>query len=162
MTLEQYAYFAEIVGVIVIVLTFIFLAIQLHQGTRALKAASVQDLQDQTMTVYGMLLENMEVFMKGMRDPSALSAVERGRFNALLTVSTHALQNAYFKVQSGVYSGRMQEGWWQTMRDNFLSPGYQHYWERRKSMLDPEFREFVEMDVLKREPTPGYAERVAQ
>ncbi len=162
MTLEQFANLAEIVGVIIVALTFIFLTIQLRQGTLALKAATVQNLQNQTMTVYGMLLDDMEIFIKGMRDPSALSGVEKGKFNALLTVNFHALQNAYFQIQSGAYDARMQEGWWQMMRNNFLSPGYQRYWDRRKFMLDPGFREFVESGVLALEPTPEYAERVAK
>ena len=162
MTLEQYANFAEIVGVIIVVLTFMYMTIQLRQGTRALKSVTVQSLQNQTMTVYGMLIEDMEIFIEGMRDPSALSAVERGKFNALLTVNLHALQNAYLQIQSGAYDERMQDGWWQVMRNNFLSPGYQGHWDRRKFMLDTEFREFVETEVLKREPTPQYVERVAQ
>ena len=162
MTLEQYASLAEVVGVIIVVLTFIFLAIQLRQGTRALKAGTVQSLQNQTMTVYGMLLEEMDVFVKGMQDPLALSTLDRAKFNALLTVNFHGLQNAYFQIQSGAYHGCMQEGWWQVTPNNFLSPGYLRYWERRKFMLDPGFCEFVETDVMKREPTPEYVERASE
>jgi hypothetical protein len=161
MTLEQYASIAEIVGVAIVVVTFIFLAIQLRQGTRALKAGTVQNLQNQTMTVYGMLLEDMDVFMKGMEDPLSLSTLDRAKFNALMTVNFHALQNAYFQIQSGAYDGRMQEGWWQVMRNNFLSPGYVRYWERRKFMLDPGFCKFVETEVMKRNPTQEYAKRVS-
>ena len=161
MTIEEYANLAEIVGVAIVVLTFIFLAVQLRQGTRALKSATIQNLQNQTMTVYGMLLEDpmMETFMTGMRDPSELSAVERAKFNAFLTVNFHALQQTYLQSQYGTYDGRMQDGWWQMMRDNFLSPGYRRYWDRRKFLLAPEFREFVETDVLSRKPTPEYEEK---
>jgi hypothetical protein len=156
MTLEQYAYLVAIV-----VITFVFLTIQLRLGTRALKAGTVQNLQNQTMAVYGMLLEDMDLFMKGMEDPTSLNKLDRAKFNALMTVNFHALQNAYFQIQSGAYDDCMQEGWWQVMRNNFLSPGYRRYWERRQFMLDPGFCDFVEKEVMKRDPTPEYAERVS-
>ena len=157
MTIEQYASFAEIVGVIIVALTFVFLTMQLRQNTSALKSTAAYSHLSHTTAVYGMLLEDMEIFIQGMRDPSALTAVERAKFNALLTINLQALQNGYLQVQEGFGNARMQDGWWQVMRNNFLSPGYQGHWERRKFMLDPEFREFVEMEVLEREPTPPYA-----
>ncbi len=108
MTLEQYAYLAEILGVAIVVITFIFLTIQLRLGTRALKAGTVQNLQNQTMAVYGMLLDDMDLFMKGMEDPTSLNKLDRAKFNALMTVNFHALQNAYFQIQSGAYDDCMQ------------------------------------------------------
>lgn len=154
MTIEQYASLAEIVGVIIIALTFVFLTIQLRQGTSALKSSAASSHLGHTMAVYGMLLEDMELFIQGMRDPSTLGAVERAKFNALLTINLQALQEGYLQLEAGAGNARVQEGWWQVMRNNFLSPGYRGHWERRKFMLDPKFREFVERDVLKRQPTP--------
>ena len=163
MTLEQYAYLAEIVGVMIIVLTFVFLAVQLRQGTQALRSATAQNINNQTMTAYAMLLQDpmMEIFIKGMREPSGLNSVEKGKFNAFLTVTLHSYQQVYLQILSGAYDARVQDGWWQLMRNSFLSPGFQHHWEQRKFMLDPEFRKFVETDVMSRDPSPGFTPRAA-
>ena len=40
MTLEQFAYLAEIVGVIVIVVTLIYLSMQVRQGAQLLRSES--------------------------------------------------------------------------------------------------------------------------
>lgn len=42
MTLEQYAYLAEILGVIVIVVTLIYLSVQVRQGAELLRSESRQ------------------------------------------------------------------------------------------------------------------------
>ena len=162
MTLEQYAYLAEIIGVILIVATFIFLAVQLRQNTRAVKSATLQSIHNKTMTAYEMLMDDsmMDTFIKGMREPSDLTAIEKGKFNAFWTVALHTFQNDYFQIQAGTYDGRIQDGWWQVLRNNFLSPGFRLHWEKRKFVLAPEFREFVETEIMKRQPSPDYQEAV--
>ena len=56
----------------------------------------------------------------------------------------------------------LYDGWWQVLRDNFLSPGFQLHWKHRKFILSREFQEFVEQKVMTRNPTPSYAESVAK
>jgi hypothetical protein len=116
------------------------------------------------MTAYGMLLEDpmMEIFIKGMRDPSGLDSVEKGKFNAFLTVTLHSFQQTYLQILAGAYEPHVTDGWWQVMRNNFLSPGFKLHWEQRKFMLAPEFRDFVETDVMGRDPTPELQDRVRQ
>ena len=50
MTLEQYAYLAEIIGVIVVVVTLIYLSVQVRQGAQILRSESrqAQVTNDQT------------------------------------------------------------------------------------------------------------------
>ncbi len=53
MTLEDYPYLVEIVGGIFVVVTLIFVIIQLRQNTLALKSSTLQGIHNQTMTAYG-------------------------------------------------------------------------------------------------------------
>ena len=79
MTLEQYANLFEIVGGAIVVVTLIFLVIQLRQNTRALKSTIILCNQGHTLTVYQTLMEDsmMEVILKGMPRPSDLTPVRR-------------------------------------------------------------------------------------
>ncbi len=45
MTLEQYAYLAEILGVIIVVVTLIYLAIQTKQNTTAVQSSVRQTIR---------------------------------------------------------------------------------------------------------------------
>ena len=48
MTLEQLAYLAEIVGVIIVVITLLYLAVQVRQGANLLRSESRQAMLNNT------------------------------------------------------------------------------------------------------------------
>ena len=164
MTLEQYANLFEIVGGAIVVITLIFLLIQLRQNTHALISATVLGSHNTTLTVYGMLLEDsmIRVLVKGMPRPSDLTPVEKAKFNAFWTATLQNYQQTYFQIRAGTYEESLYDGWWQVLRDNFLSPGFQRHWEQRKFILSQEFQDFVEREVLSRAPTPGSEESVSK
>jgi len=96
MTLEQYANLFEIIGGAIVIITLIFLVIQLRQNTVAVKSATVLGSHNTTLTVYGMLMEDsmIEVLVKGMPRPSDLTAVEKAKFNAFWTATLQNYQHS--------------------------------------------------------------------
>ena len=130
-----------------------------RQNTRALKTSTVLGSHNTTLTVYGMLIEDsmVEVLHKGMPRPSDLTPVERAKFNAFWTATLQNYQQVHFQIGAGTYDENLYDGWWQVLRDNFLSPGFQIYWDQNKHILSATFRDFVETDVLARAPTRGLA-----
>ena len=164
MTLEQYANLFEIVGGAIVIVTLIFLVIQLRQNTRALMSSTVLGSHNTTLTVYSMLIEDsmIQVLVKGMPDPSSLSPVEKAKFNAFWTATLQNYQQTYFQIRAGAYDESLYDGWWQVLRDNFLSPGFQLHWKQRKFILSPEFQDFVEKEVMSRSPTADYEKSVSK
>ena len=164
MTLEQYANLFEIVGGAIVIITLIFLIIQIRQNTRALKSATVLGSHNTTLTVYGMLIDDsmIEVLAKGMPRPSDLTKVEKAKFYAFWTATLQNYQQTFFQIRAGTYEENLYDGWWQVLRDNFLSPGFELHWQQRKFILSPEFQEFVEHEVMSRTPTSGYVESVSK
>lgn len=161
MTLAQYANLFEIVGGAIVVITLIFLLVQMRQNTHALKSATVLGSHNTTLTVYSMMVEDsmIEVLVKGMSRPSDLSPVEKAKFHAFWTATLQNYQQTYFQIRSGTYEESLYDGWWQVLRDNFLSPGFQQHWAQRKFILSTEFQEFVEREVMSRAPTTEYAKK---
>ncbi len=164
MTLEQYANLFEILGGSIVLVTLIFLVIQLRQNTRALKSATLQGHQANSISISQMLVEDsmLEVLIKGMPQPSELTPIERGKFNAYWTITLMNYQETYFQIRAGFYDPDLFDGWWQSLRNNFLLPGFRLHWEHRSLTLSSEFRKFVDEQIMSREPTPGYAEALAQ
>lgn len=164
MTLGQYANIFEIVGGAIVVVTLIFLVVQMRQNTLALKSATVLGSHNTTLTIYGMMVQDsmIQVLCKGMPRPSDLTSVEKAQFHAFWTATLQNYQQTYFQIRAGAYEESLYDGWWQVLRDNFLSPGFQLHWKQRKFILSREFQEFVEQDVLNRPPTRDYAETVSK
>ncbi len=96
-----------------------------------------------------------------MRQPSDLTPVERGRFHAFWTMALQNYQHTYTQIRAGVYDESLFDGWWQVLRDNFLSPGFQLHWKQRKFIHSTEFQNYVEKVVMNRQPTAEYAKALA-
>ncbi len=76
MTLNQFSNLAEIVGVIIIVITLIYLSVQVRQNTQALYSTGAQRTHDALSTGFKMLATNSgcnRIFRSGCRDPSMLT-----------------------------------------------------------------------------------------
>ena len=163
MTLEQYANYFEIIGGTIVVVTLVFLVIQLRQNTRALRSTTLLGNHNTTLTVYQMLTEDsmIEVLHKGMPRPADLGPKEKAKFNAFWTVALQNFQQSYYQIRAGTYDESLYDGWWQVLRNNFLSPGFGVYWKQNKFILSSEFQNFVEEEVMRRQPTPNYADTLA-
>ena len=85
MTLEQGAYVAEILGVIVIVVTLIYLSVQVRQGNDLLRSESRQALVTNDVSSLASNFQNADVFAKYVAG-SELSAEDQLRLSFMFTL----------------------------------------------------------------------------
>ncbi len=64
MTLEQYASWAEIIGVIIVVVTLLYLTVQVRQGTHLMRSQSRQVLLNNTREHLLAYIDNVDLFEK--------------------------------------------------------------------------------------------------
>ena len=137
MTLEQYAYIAEIVGVIVIVTTLVYLAIQTKQNTAAVQSSVRQ----------AMLQEDRESLRLVIEFPSLdkrtnLTTEEATRLKAMLIHFIRTRENHWLQYQNGVldqttwvsyrgalipvvFSSKFGRAFWQTdLISASMAPGF--------------------------------------
>ena len=151
MTLDQYANIAEIIGVIIVVVTLLYLSVQVRQNTIALRSSTTHSVQAQIATNYGLIAadpELMGILLKGMQKPSALSALETGRFMAWWSIALYAWQNIYYQMLSGAYEKPIFDGFMRLLAGASSSPGFRTVWEQRKFILSTDFQEYVEAEVF--------------
>jgi hypothetical protein len=150
---------AEVLGVVGVIGSLAFVALEIRQNTSAVRSAASQGVQDQVATVYQMYATDPTltgILQRGMQDPSNLTPEELARFDAFWTVALQANQNVYVQIQEGAFDNAMAEGWWQLLRSNLEYPGLRQYWATRSFLLSPSFREFVETEVMARDPIPDF------
>ncbi len=61
MTLDYYANVAEIIGVIVVIATLIFLALQIRQNTKALRSTTIQEVMQTEIALMSLLVEKNSI-----------------------------------------------------------------------------------------------------
>ena len=160
MTLEQFHQISEIVAAVVVAVTLIFLTIQLRQNTKMLRSAATQGAHDQIADIYQPLMADQslaDLWLRGLTDPSSLSAVETARFFSFWLQAFFDLQNWYLQAEEGLLGKTVLNSFTQVVTNLYNSGlGVGAFWEQRKYMYDPTFVRYMEQEIFTRPMTPGY------
>jgi hypothetical protein len=101
---QEISILSEIVGSIAVVVTLIYLAIQIRDSAKASRSAAVTDATEGIQSWYQELGSNQatsKLFLSGMADPEALSRQEQFQFLMLVHSVFLGFQRSYFLSQAG-------------------------------------------------------------
>ena len=159
--LRQWALIAEIISAVAVVLSLIFLAFQIRDGTQqtalntqAVQATALQQHFQQHTALVLAQITNPELdstLTKGQDGLGALTSDERTNF---IPFATSELRN-HFVAYELMQSGLLPESQWQTFRGSLerslgRSAGLREVWEIRRDDYPDGFRALV--DALVNEP----------
>lgn len=88
----------EVLGAAGVIVTLAYLAMQIRQNTRALRAASIDSMTNIANDIRTHLFSDPEIttiYMKGLSDAETLTDLESERFRLMMTNALWALWNAY-------------------------------------------------------------------
>ncbi len=146
---------AELAGAVAVVLSLVYLAIQIRQNTaqmerteRASTGAAYQELissMQAQLQPAAQQADLSEIIRRGLEDSMALDEAELFRFNWLMGGQINCYENAYYQYQHGVVS---EERWQRMLNElNYFvsSPGYADWWDGyAKSTLSPDMVKIVD------------------
>lgn len=147
MQLEQAALLAEVLGAVAILITLIYLAIQVKGSARASRSAAVTDATTSMQGFYEQLGTNREasdLFLNGLRDPQALTEERRFQYLMLMHSCFLGFQRSYFLAREGTLDIELRDSIGTAIRAVNHLPGIGHYWAQRKAFFQPDFVEWVE------------------
>jgi len=144
MTVEQLGSVGEFVAAIATVITLIYLAFQLRQNTRALRATAFQSVVSEMGKNVEPLLNNsdlVDIFVKASADHTVLTEAERVRVNALYVATFRRLESAYVQYTLGTLSLENKQGFENSIIP-LLQPAYAKYWwsEAKQAFYPPYVR----------------------
>jgi hypothetical protein len=160
LTLEQAYYIAEIIGVLSIVMSLVYVAMQIRQNTMAIRSDTAQSVHDSWGGVYGRMSVSSElsqVMMKGNSDIDGLSESEKAQYLSFWMHTMLTWQNAYYQFKTGT----LEDTLWHTMEKTMLNallscPGFRQFWEAREGLFADDYREYVDRELSIRPIMPGY------
>ena len=122
--LEYFANIAEIVGLALVVVTLVFLTLQIRQNTRAIRSTTIQAIMQSEMAFSNILVDNAATWDKVLTAAPLESGEETRKgivlFNVFMIdteVRYHQFLSGYLDVQS--WNGRLS-----TLRDVVKLPIY--------------------------------------
>jgi len=137
---------SQLVGSIAVVLSVLYLGLQVHRSTRVAKLATQDAAATALRDVTKPLMENAElerIWRVGLEDIGALSAEERARYFHATYQWLKAFETIHFHYVYGLMDKQLWEGWRELLRHYIAAPGIAYYWKLRPEVFSERFRNFV-------------------
>lgn len=101
MTLEQYAHLAQIIGVVLVIASLIYVARQLNQTTEMLKSESRQALLANDQSALRTAMEHRDLF-ELITKPEPLSFQDQFRMSMMWAIDLRNREHEYLQYKAGV------------------------------------------------------------
>jgi hypothetical protein len=137
---------SQLVSSIAVVLSVLYLGIQVHRSTRVAKLATQDAAATALRDVTKPFMENAElerIWRVGLEDLSVLSSEDRARFFHAAYQFLKAFETIHFHYIYGLMDRQLWEGWRGLLQHYVAAPGIAHYWKRRPEVFSERFRKFV-------------------
>ena len=136
MSLETVSYLAQIVGTIGVVVSLVFVGLQVRQNTRALERNEHNSTMAQWTVVRMAIAQHpdiAELMTAGLRGERALDAAEQLRLDSMLQEQAWASFHVWDRTQRGVFpKGTFEATAGVLLRDVLRTPGGNAWWQRAK------------------------------
>jgi hypothetical protein len=146
MTLEQYAYLAEIIGVVIVVVTLLYLSAQVRQGANLMRSESRQALTTNQRELLSLYLDNMDLFDK-MAGKEVLSRSDQRRFSFLWIANMRNREHEWFQYQDGILDEATWLSYREIIRQTLSSKRHRTWWNKAKPVFDPNFVKMVDQYI---------------
>jgi hypothetical protein len=150
LNLQDFESIAEIAGAVAIVVSLIYVGIQVRDSTLAVRSATATDASTAMSEHYlgiGTNAQATQVFLDGITDPDSLSREETAQFIYMIHGLFLKYQAAYYASEQGTLDIEMRESLVIPILGISKQPGFLKFWSQRRDMFKASFRTFVD-DLL--------------
>ena len=147
----------EVLGAAGVIISLLYLAVQIRGDALAKRAATTHDQSIATANVLLSIANNSglaELYFRGIHDLASLNGAELPRFSALLGHTCRMWEDEFFQWNEGHLDLRLWHGYDAAIGDFFSFPGVQAWWKTRSHWHSEQFQSFIERKLSEqREPT---------
>ena len=145
-SLQDWAHLAEIIGGIAIILSLLFVGLQLSENSRQVRSETAHGVTAGLQSWYNGLGTSAQAsanFRKGMSAPQTLTPDESVQF--LMAVHSVMLiyQTMYYLGVEGTLDDEMNSAMSSALRAAVPSSGFAWYWDQRSDYFTKEFQAFI-------------------
>ena len=147
MKLDQWAKVAEIIGAAAVVISLVYVGIQVNDSAVAARSAAANDVNVALQNWYieiGSDEQTSELLYGGLMSDEALPDAQEFQFLMMTHAFFLALQNSYLLAEEGAIDQELRNSMSVTIGGINELPGMRRYWRQRKSYLHSGFVMWVE------------------
>jgi len=156
MNWEAIGALAELCGAAAVVVTLVYLAVQLRQNNELLRSGSRQALVGNDVTSLAANLQHTDVFAKYVSE-QVLSQEEQLQMSFMFALDLRNREFEYFQYQNGLLDEETWLSYRQVILINHSSTLGRRWWDKvGRSIVDPKFAKAVDKLLLGASPDMTY------
>ena len=145
MKLETINAVAQLIAAIGVIASLFYLAAQIRQNTRSLRAVVVDALARGIVEVLSAQTPDvMRSFANAVEDWENTTEEDRLRALPSIFAAFKIFENAWFQQRQGTLDREQWEGWDAYIRSYYHRPGIQKWWSMRRGTFAAGFRDYLE------------------
>ena len=140
----------EVLGALGVIATLLYLAVQIRQNTRAVRASTHQGVTDSITGFTETLCSNDElarIWQKGSQSYEDLDDGERFRYNLAMLTLFRRFENTFFQTRAGTLPPEAWEGFRRGLMSILADDGAREAWRLFPERFNPEFREWADSEL---------------
>jgi hypothetical protein len=152
-SLQDWAFIAEIVGGIAVIVSLIYVGLQVNDSTSAIRSAAASDATTAMQSWYlemGRNRQASDIWFNAMTSPEPLPAHDEFQFMMSMHTAILGMQNSYLLSKEGTLDPEFREAVTTAIVAVKDLPGMERYWKQRKGFFHTGFAEYVD-DLLARD-----------
>jgi hypothetical protein len=142
MSLEDLGNIGEFVAAVAVIVSLIYLALQIRQNTRSVRSAthhSAARAATETQNIYAQSGEVSRIFRIGAHAPEDLTEDERVQFDSMMRSIFMWYEDAFFQYRGSMLDDEVWEGRQRALLDHLKRPGVAWWWERHSEFFARSF-----------------------
>ena len=142
MGLSQLADLGELLGGVAVVASLVYLAVQIRQNTRTVRASTLHQNTDLWSSLFLRLAEPdlARAYVAGMAGEPDIRPLQYTQFFFVCRSMFLAFENQYYQMRHGVLDSEAYASYERSISTQFLAcRGFRLWWEMNRSVFSPEF-----------------------
>ncbi len=143
MDLDAVSKIAEIVSSVAVVVSLIYVGLQVRQNTRALRASTYSAVVGNSIAILNSMSETpefTEFFVRVQSDPDAATPAELMRFHMSLLSGFRHWDNLYYQFRNGMLDRAMWESYDRTMTTWLDSAAWRDWFTRNAACFSEDLQ----------------------
>lgn len=158
MTLSELAAIGELLGGIAVVASLVYLAVQIRQNTRTVRATTLHHNTDLWSSLFLRLAEPelAKAYVAGMAANPEIRPLHYSQFFFVCRAMFLAFENQYYQRRQGMLDPEAYDAYQRSISTQFLAfRGFRVWWHQSRYVFSPAFIDHVDAmiaDVPERDP----------
>jgi len=137
----------EVLGSIAVVVTLLYLSIQIRQNTQSNRTAAIQTMASQEASWLSTAVQTPELaqaYFTGLQDLGSLPKAQQAQFNFLMAMLCRQYDCQLYLRRDGAIPEELWRASEQTLQGVMVEPGAQVWWPLAKGRFSADFQELVD------------------